>query len=63
MRFGLWTSVALLAAAMPVILAAQTPAAGSGQKPAPPQPRPPLTLTTTAFPDGAQIPVKYHAGR
>ena len=59
MRFGLWTSVALLAA-MPVILAAQTPAAGSGQKPAPPQaPRPPLTLTTTAFPDGAQIPVKY----
>ena len=59
MRFGLWTSVALLAA-MPVILAAQTPAAGTGQKPAPSQPpRPPLTLTTTAFPDGAQIPVKY----
>jgi Raf kinase inhibitor-like YbhB/YbcL family protein len=34
--------------------AGQTP--GAGQKPAP---RPALTLTTPAFPDGGQIPVKY----
>lgn len=42
-------------AALPVLLSGQTPA-GGGQKPAQ---GPPLTLTTTAWPDGGQIPVKY----
>jgi Raf kinase inhibitor-like YbhB/YbcL family protein len=40
--------------ALPGVAAAQTPA-GQGAAP----PRPPLTLTTTAFPDGGRIPVKY----
>ena len=50
---GVPTAIAILAA-LPVILTAQTPAAGGGQPP-----RPPLTLTTTAWPDGGQIPAKY----
>jgi Raf kinase inhibitor-like YbhB/YbcL family protein len=51
-------AIALLAA-LPMVLMAQTPTA-EGQKPAQGgQPRPALTLTTTAFPDGGQIPVKY----
>jgi Raf kinase inhibitor-like YbhB/YbcL family protein len=48
---GAMLAVALL---ISVVLAAQAP--GEGQKPAP---RPALTLTTSAFPDGGQIPVKY----
>jgi Raf kinase inhibitor-like YbhB/YbcL family protein len=43
-----------------VSAAAQGPASGGGQQGAPSQPpRPAMTLTTTAFPDGGQIPVKY----
>jgi Raf kinase inhibitor-like YbhB/YbcL family protein len=46
-----------LALALAVPLAAQQPA-GRGGAPAQP-PRPGLTLTTTAFPDGGVIPPKY----
>jgi Raf kinase inhibitor-like YbhB/YbcL family protein len=43
-----------------VYLAAQAPAGGGGQPAAAAQPpRPAMTLTTTAFPDGGQIPAKY----
>jgi Raf kinase inhibitor-like YbhB/YbcL family protein len=52
-------AIALLAV-LPVVLLAQTPTAG--QKPAQEggqPPRPAMTLTTTAFPDGGPIPVKY----
>ena len=46
--------------ALPVYAAAQAPAAGGAQQPAGgAPPRPPLTLTTTAFADGTQIPVKH----
>ena len=38
-------------------LAAQTPAGGGGQPAQPP--RPAMTLTTPAFPDGGVIPAKY----
>ena len=48
-----WTSAGLMLV-LPLAVSAQTP--GGGQKPAP---RPPLTLTTTAFPDGGTIPAKY----
>jgi Raf kinase inhibitor-like YbhB/YbcL family protein len=53
------TTLAVLAA-VPIFLSAQTPA-GGGQQPAPStQPaRPAMALTTTAFPDGGQIPAKY----
>jgi Raf kinase inhibitor-like YbhB/YbcL family protein len=55
MRKRVWAAGALLALAPALTLAAgQAP--GAGQKPAP---RPALTLTTPAFPDGAQIPVKF----
>lgn len=47
-------SSAILMLALPLTITAQTP--GGGQKP---PARPPLTLTTTAFPDGGTIPVKY----
>src|SRR5919204_2780557 len=40
-----------------VSLAGQTPAAGGAQRGGPP--RPALTLTTPAWPDGGPIPVKY----
>lgn len=53
MRTLLTTTLAL---ALPVVAAAQTPAPGAA--PAQP-PRPALTLTTPAFPDGDPIPVKY----
>ena len=53
MRSLLTTTFAL---ALPVVAAAQTPAPGAA--PAQP-PRPALTLTTPAFPDGDPIPVKY----
>lgn len=48
-----WIGGLTMVAAFSVALAAQAPA-GGGQ-PA----RPPLTLTTTAFADGTQIPAKY----
>jgi Raf kinase inhibitor-like YbhB/YbcL family protein len=57
MRLRAWPVQTLLLAATPIFVMAQTPGAGGGQKPA--QPRPALTLTTTAFPDGGQIPVKF----
>ena len=46
--------------ALSVCAAAQTPGGAPGQQPAGGgPPRPPLTLTTTAFADGTQIPAKY----
>ena len=47
---------ATLVLALPLVAAAQTPAPSAA--PAQP-PRPALTLTTPAFPDGDPIPVKY----
>ncbi len=53
------TTLSLLAL-VPLSLAAQAPAAGGGQPAVGGQMRPPaMTLTTTAFPDGGDIPVKY----
>jgi hypothetical protein len=47
-------------ALVPLSLAAQAPAAGGGQPAVGGQMRPPaMTLTTPAFPDGGDIPVKY----
>ena len=50
-----WAAIGALVMSVPCAAAsAQTP--GGGQKPAP---RPAMTLTTPAFPDGGQIPVKF----
>jgi Raf kinase inhibitor-like YbhB/YbcL family protein len=59
MRIRSWAGAMMIPVAFPIFLAAQaTP--GGGQPAAPAQPpRPPLILTTTAFPDGGPIPVKY----
>ena len=54
-RDARWTVLGVFA--MTAALSAQTP--GGGGQPAGQPPRPPLTLTTTAFPDGDPIPVKY----
>src|SRR5688572_28613914 len=56
MRFRIWAGLLTLVT-LPVALAAQAPAGPGGQPGAPP--RPALTLTTSAFADGAQIPIKY----
>ena len=54
-RTGVAVATALASVvALGGVLAGQTP--GGGQKPAP---RPALTLTTPAFPDGGTIPVKF----
>lgn len=61
MRLRDYLAFAALITAAPVYLVAQTPAAG-GQKPGAPggqPPRPALTLATTAFADGDDIPAKY----
>jgi Raf kinase inhibitor-like YbhB/YbcL family protein len=55
MRDATWTIAGILATA--AALSAQTPG-GSGQPTGQP-PRPALTLTTAAFPDGGPIPAKY----
>ncbi len=51
----------VLTAIVPIALAAQGAPGGSAGQAAPgtPPPRPAMTLTTTAFPDGGQIPVKF----
>jgi Raf kinase inhibitor-like YbhB/YbcL family protein len=60
-----WTAAVMMVPALVVgATAAQDPAAGgrSGQRgnvTAPPAGGPPMTLTTTAFADGAPIPAKY----
>jgi Raf kinase inhibitor-like YbhB/YbcL family protein len=56
MQLKRWVGVVLGLGLAHVGLDAQTPAPGT--QPAAPA-RPPLTLTTTAFADGAVIPVKY----
>ena len=53
MKLQLWLGLSMLAI-LPLALAAQAPGGTPGGAP-----RPALTLTTTAFPDGGQIPVKY----
>jgi Raf kinase inhibitor-like YbhB/YbcL family protein len=58
MRIGLCVGLATLLVTVSVHLTAQTP--GGGQKPTQGgPPRPALTLTTPAWPDGDEIPVKY----
>ncbi|MEW6319506.1 MAG: YbhB/YbcL family Raf kinase inhibitor-like protein [Acidobacteriota bacterium] len=47
--------IGALALAAPAGVSGQAPTSGAQGAPA----RPPLTLTTTAFPDGGQIPLKY----
>ena len=50
--------VALVVSAGVAGVAAQAPA-GGGQRAGGPQPPPAMTLTTTAFPDGAPIPARF----
>jgi Raf kinase inhibitor-like YbhB/YbcL family protein len=62
MRITLVAAAITIIGALPLAVAAQTPApaAPGGQPAAATQPpRPAMTLTTTAFPDGDPIPVKY----
>jgi hypothetical protein len=58
LQYGL-AMIALLGM-LPIAVLAQTPG-GRGRQPAGggQPPRPAMTLTTTAFPDGGQIPAKY----
>src|SRR4051794_21804178 len=51
-----WTVLAVAVAG--VAVTAQAPAGGQGARGGAPA-APPMTLTTTAFADGAQIPAKY----
>src|SRR4051812_24956499 len=57
MQLRTWARLVFTGVSLPLLLAAQAPAAG-GQAPAAAT-RPPMALTTTAFPDGGQIPAKY----
>lgn len=50
-----WIALFGLAALVPAALSAQAPAAGQPAAP----PRPAMTLTTPAFPDGGMIPAKF----
>ena len=50
-----WIALLGLAALVPAALSAQAPAAGQPAAP----PRPAMTLTTPAFPDGGLIPAKF----
>ena len=58
MRSLRWTTALMFVPALAIGVAAQNPAAGGGQRAGGP-PAPAMTLTTTAFPDGAAIPPKY----
>ena len=62
MQWHRWTTALMMATTFSAMaIAAQDPAAGGrgGQRGAAAPPPPAMTLTTTAFADGAQIPVKY----
>jgi len=61
MRISRWAAAAMVAGLATVVaVAAQQAPAGGGQRGAGGQPAPPpMRLTSTSFPDGAQIPVKY----
>jgi Raf kinase inhibitor-like YbhB/YbcL family protein len=60
MRLREWAGAIMILSTFPLSIAAQNPAAGAGQPAGGGQPpRPAMTLTTTAFPDGDPIPVKY----
>jgi Raf kinase inhibitor-like YbhB/YbcL family protein len=63
MRLSRWAVVAILILGVQFTVAAQQPAApGGGQRGAGGQPTvAPMRLTSTSFPDGGQIPVKYSA--
>jgi Raf kinase inhibitor-like YbhB/YbcL family protein len=58
MSFNRWTVAATTAGVMAIGVNAQDPARG-GQRAAGGPPAPAMTLKTSAFPDGAQIPAKY----
>ena len=60
MHFHRWPTALMMTAAISVVTAAAQapPAAGRAGQPAAPA-APAMRLTTTAFPDGGQIPVKY----
>jgi len=59
MTFNSWLAAAAAAAVMAIgVSAAQDPARG-GQRSGGGPPAPAMTLKTTAFPDGGQIPAKY----
>jgi Raf kinase inhibitor-like YbhB/YbcL family protein len=60
MRLREWAGAIMILSVFPLSIAAQNPAGGAGQPAGAAQPpRPAMTLTTTAFPDGDPIPVKY----
>ena len=54
MRVRSWVALVVVSVAVPLGLAAQAPPAGQ-----PAAAARPMVLTTTAWPDGGQIPVKY----
>jgi len=58
MRFHYWSAAAAAAMMAIGLNAAQDPARG-GQRSGGAPPAPAMTLKTTAFPDGGQIPAKY----
>lgn len=55
MQSGARVAVVIVLSGITASAAGQTPALGGGAQP----PRPAMILTTTAFPDGGQVPVKY----
>lgn len=60
MRCSRWAAAMVVALVMVAAVAAQQAPAGGGQRGAGGQPAPPpMRLTSTSFPDGAQIPAKY----
>ena len=60
MRFSRFAAATIAALVMVAAVAAEQAPAGGGQRGAGGQPAPPpMRLTSTSFPDGAQIPVKY----
>jgi Raf kinase inhibitor-like YbhB/YbcL family protein len=62
MRISRLTATTFTASVMAAALAAQQAPAGGGQRGGGGQPAaPPMRLTSTSFPDGAQIPIKYSA--
>jgi phosphatidylethanolamine-binding protein (PEBP) family uncharacterized protein len=60
MHFHRWSVTLIVVMAIGIgATAAQDPAGRGGQRAGGAPPAPAMTLTTTAFPDGGQIPVKY----
>jgi len=59
MRFVQWMAAGVFVTALMGAAAAQQAAAGGGQRGGGQPAAPPMRLTSTSFPDGGQIPVKY----